>query len=206
MRKIPTLFLRDASHRVIPEYSPECVWVARGEGVATIKLDGTACLVIPGRGLYRRHTVRKEPLPDGFIDESPIGKTGERYGWVPVSPTDPADRWHREAWLRLRITVSDSLPLASQIRHFATFWTFELVGPRVNGNPYGMTEHELIAHGGSVVDDVPRDFEGLRKWLAMHHVEGLVWWKDLGDVFCDKAKIKRRDFGLEWPVSRRGRC
>lgn len=39
-------------------------------------------------------------------------------------------------------------------------------------------------------------FDGIRQYLAEHEMEGIVWW--LGNKpFC---KVKRRDFGLEWPI------
>jgi hypothetical protein len=44
-----------------------------------------------------------------------------------------------------------------------------------------------------------RTFEGIRKWLQEHEEEGIVFWLD-GEPRC---KIKRTDFGLEWPVRKR---
>lgn len=35
-------------------------------------------------------------------------------------------------------------------------------------------------------------------WLNEHPIEGLVFWLD-GEPVC---KIKRTDFGLEWPVKK----
>ena len=37
---------------------------------------------------------------------------------------------------------------------------------------------------------------GLKDWLSAPHYEGLVWHHPDGRM----AKIKRRDFGLSWPV------
>ena len=41
-----------------------------------------------------------------------------------------------------------------------------------------------------------RRFEGIREYLRNNPIEGLVFWRD-GDNQC---KIKRSDFGFEWPV------
>jgi hypothetical protein len=38
--------------------------------------------------------------------------------------------------------------------------------------------------------------KGIREYLYYHKVEGIVFWKD-GEPQC---KIKRSDFGFEWPV------
>ena len=43
--------------------------------------------------------------------------------------------------------------------------------------------------------EVERTFEGIRKYLEEHNIEGLVFWKD-GHPAC---KIKRSDFGFAWP-------
>lgn len=47
-------------------------------------------------------------------------------------------------------------------------------------------------------DHVERTFEGIKKYLSEHEIEGLVFWKD-GSPQC---KIKRSDFGFEWPVKK----
>lgn len=41
--------------------------------------------------------------------------------------------------------------------------------------------------------------EGIREYLRNNPIEGLVFWKD-GEPMC---KIKRSDFGFEWPVEER---
>ena len=67
MRKMPTLFVRDEARRgrpVTPVFKPECLWVGRGEGVATRKLDGMNVKVVAGV-LYRR----RKPA-EGAYDEA----------------------------------------------------------------------------------------------------------------------------------------
>lgn len=67
------------------------------------------------------------------------------------------------------------------------------MGVHFQGNPEGFDCDILIRHGQEIVE-VERSFEGIRKWLDEHYVEGLVFWKD-GEPKC---KIKRSDFGLDW--------
>ena len=73
--------------------------------------------------------------------------------------------------------------------------TYEAIGPHFNGNPYNLSEDKLVKHGMELVY-VKRDFESISNWLNENPVEGLVFWLN-GEPIC---KIKRSDFGFEWPV------
>jgi hypothetical protein len=54
--------------------------------------------------------------------------------------------------------------------------------------------HALIPHSDTgEFDNVPRTFDGLRKWLADRDIEGIVFHHEDGRM----AKIKLRDFGLK---------
>ena len=50
MKKLPTLFVRVYRDGkvvdVLPNVAPGMEWVLRGEGVATVKIDGACCAVI----------------------------------------------------------------------------------------------------------------------------------------------------------------
>ena len=61
MRKIPSLFKRDyeGTRLVYDEVVPGSEWVLAGEGVATRKWDGTACMVRDGR-LYKRYDCKRK--------------------------------------------------------------------------------------------------------------------------------------------------
>ena len=76
--------------------------------------------------------------------------------------------------------------------------TYEAIGPHFQGNPYNLKEDVLVKHGTMTVD-IKRDFESISQWLNGHPVEGLVFWFN-GEPMC---KIKRTDFGYEWPVKAR---
>jgi hypothetical protein len=180
MQKIPTLFERDWAgdkSRVVDKVHAGCEWVIAGEGVATRKIDGTSCLVRDGQLFKRRELRLQDCAPPDFEKVSFDEETGKSVGWVPVGD-GPEDRWHREAF------VSTELPNG----------TYELIGPKVQGNQEGTTVHMLIAH--SLCDELPeapRTFDGLRTWLDGKNIEGIVFHHPDGRM----AKIKLRDFGLK---------
>jgi hypothetical protein len=190
MKKIVSLFKRDyeGNRQVYNEIVEGAEWVVEGEGYATLKMDGTSCLVRDGR-LYRRYEAKKgKSVPDGFEPaQSPDPITGDQPGWLPVSADNPQDKWHREAWTEL---LETSTPIDG---------TYELIGPKIQGNPHGEERHALVKHGTYVVPNVPRDFDGLRMFLEANEIEGVVWHHPDGRM----VKIKRRDYGFEWPVKRK---
>jgi hypothetical protein len=51
----------------------------------------------------------------------------------------------------------------------------------------------LVLIVGGADEPPPRDFDGLRTWLAGKDIEGIVWHHPDGRM----AKIKLRDFGLK---------
>lgn len=183
MQKIISLFQRnyDGDRLVRDEVVPGAEWVLAGEGIATQKFDGTSCMVRNGR-LYKRYDAKhgKQP-PAGFepAQESPDEKTGHWPGWLPVGD-GPEDRWHREAFNHPRFTGWDD-------------GTYELIGPKVQGNAEGMSLHELVRHGQALLPDAPRDFDGIRAFLAEHDIEGIVWHHPDGRM----VKIKTKDFGIK---------
>lgn len=97
MKKIPTIFERDWNgdrSRVLDKPNPDCGWVFAGQGAATVKLDGTCCLLRDGRLFKRRELRQGETSPVDFEGVEYDAETGKTVGWVPVGPED---RWHREA-------------------------------------------------------------------------------------------------------------
>lgn len=178
MRKIPTLFQRDWDgdrRHVLPEVVPGCEWVTKGEGVPTRKYDGT-CFMLDERGWWARREVKqgKQP-PEDFMLLEHDNETGKTVGWEPGQ---------QSAFWRY---LMEALEGRSAMLH----GTYELVGPKVNGNPEGFPGHALICHAtAQQLLDVPRDFDGLAAWLHAHDYEGIVWHHPDGRM----AKIKRRDF------------
>lgn len=188
MKKIISLFQRnyDGDRLVRDELVPGAEWVAAGEGVATRKLDGTCCLVMGGT-LYKRYDAKggKQP-PMGFLPaQDPDPVTGHWPGWLLVSDVEPGDRWHWEAWKRW---LDSGHPIQEG--------TYELVGPKIQGNPEGEEAHMLISHEANhliLTPSPPRDFAGIRDYLYYLDIEGIVWHHPDGRM----VKIKGKDFGLK---------
>lgn len=188
MKKIPTLFERDWDgdrSRVLNVVNPEAAWLLELRPPAvrtTTKVDGTACLV-QGGALYARYMLREgRPAPEGFVAADEMAD-GKQPGWRPVGE-GPEDRYHREAYV-------GGLPDG----------TYELIGPRVQGNPYGEKSHFLISHERGLKQDwVEPTWDEVRAVLERENIEGLVWHEIVNGGVGRMVKIKRRDFGLPWPV------
>lgn len=193
MKKIPCVFQREflgkGQARPLADVTPGCEWVLAGEGVATIKRDGSVCIVLGGR-LYRRFDAKHGKLaPAGAIpcDPAPDPVTGHWPHWVEVDD-GPDLRWHREAWARFIFLAAVGGTVEGA--------TYELCGPRVSGNRERMFQHVLFRHGAERVGGSNlRTFDGLRFWLGALPHEGLVFHHPDGRM----AKIRRVDFGLAWP-------
>lgn len=181
MKKIPSLFKRtvDGQH-LTTEYHDLAGWVASGEGIATRKWDGTAVLWRDVRLWARYDAKRGRPTPPDFVscqDPDPI--TGHHPGWVPA--TRPEDKW-------IRAAAGDSS------------WqpgTYEACGPKIGGNKEGLSEHRLIRHGADVLVDAPRTYDDLVAYLNKRGIEGIVWWRNIDDIDCDKVKITATALGVE---------
>lgn len=183
MKKIPTAFVRDLSKQpslVTPEWKAGCEWVRDGEGVATLKHDGTCCLVRGGELFKRRELKKGQPEPVNFERADFDEETGKTVGWVPVVEGNPDDRYHMEAWSKTGEDYPDG--------------TYELMGPKVQGNKEQLPAHVLLSHGAVAVDHVPRNYEDLRIYFSEKFIEGVVWHHPDGR----RAKLKRKDFGFKW--------
>ena len=186
MKKIPTLFERIyENHKIVgitDKITPGCE-EAFLKGEATVKFDGSCCAVINGE-FYKRYDCKKgKTPPEGAIpccDPDPI--TGHWPHWVKVDPENPADKWFHAAYIH-----SGSELLQDG--------TYEACGPHFQKNPYGLYCDELVKHG-SLLINVNRDFESIKEYLEDHEIEGIVFWLNDEPV----CKIKRSDFGFEWPV------
>lgn len=180
MRKIPTLFARDFDHDpryVTRDVTPGCEWVLKGEGVPTRKYDGT-CVMFDGTDWWARREIKPgKAEPDNFVYVSADPETGKVAGWEPVSQSSFA-RYHAEA-------------LANPYERHPE-GTYELCGPKINGNPESFAWAVLVPHDeADILDGVPLDFDGLAGWLHEHPYEGIVWH---GGPDGAMAKLKRKDF------------
>lgn len=180
MRKIPTVFVRDVTDmkRVMNAVTPGCEWVFDDPAaVATRKYDGT-CVMLDddGRWWARREVKPGKPSPAGFVPVETDRVTGKTVGWEPMEQSGFA-RWHAEAVA--------SMPHAEP-------GTYELIGPKINGNPEKVDGHALVLHArAQQLEGVPSDFGGLAAWMQSHlGYEGIVWHHPDGRM----AKLKARDF------------
>ncbi len=198
MKKIPSLFMRDFDGdpaRVLPIVTAGCEWVLADEGVATRKRDGTATMVDTDGALWRRYDAKggKTP-PDGFVSAQPEPDHVTKHwpGWLKVG-NGPQDKWyHATKWPR-------------------SPGTYELCGPKFQTNAENLIGHEFFRHGLEVVS-MPRmadlaalDVAGVFKLLSGYFqhldMEGVVWHHPDGRM----AKLKRSDFGLDWPIGKAAR-
>lgn len=201
MKKIPTLFKRVfENHKIVDitdEITPGCE-EAFLNGIATVKWDGACCAVIDGEFYKRYDTKKGKKAPEGAIpccDPDPV--TGHWPHWVKVNPDDPADKWFVEAYnTYVRRITALTKAMGVPMEEGSDFdGTYEAVGPHFNGNPEGFDKDVLFCHG--LMDlDVERTFDGVKEVLKNNKIEGIVFWLDDEPV----CKIKRTDFGFEWPV------
>jgi hypothetical protein len=201
VRKIPTLFRRDPRQPALitREVHPDCQWVLDGSGTATRKYDGTCVGYFPavdgkadtqagvgsaevsmrdqvtGVWLARREVKPGQSAPEGFVLEQTDDATGKQVGWVPIEQS----AFHRY--------FCEALPRLGCSPYFGTY---ELCGPKVNGNPESFAVHCLVRHHDAErLKGVPRDFDGLITWLLKQPHEGVVWHAPDGRM----AKLKVRD-------------
>jgi hypothetical protein len=177
MRKIPTVYLRDEQNwsKVTDQVNPECQWVLDGEGVPTRKYDGT-CVMLDDDGVWwaRREVKPGKAAPAGFVQVGLDEVTGKTMGWEPIG---------QSSFAKAFATVKDV--------DYLFPGTYEMCGPKVQGNPEGYGEHVLVEHAEAeqpifqpgtppkeMVANVAR-----RGW------EGIVWHHPDGRM----AKLKARD-------------
>lgn len=186
MKKIPCVFVCEGG-RATRTVNPGCEWVLAGEGRATRKWDGTACMVRDGK-LYARFDAkldkngnRKAPPPGAIPCQDPDPITGHWPHWVLVED-QPHYKWHRDAW-----------NAAHEFDELLADGTYELCGPAIGANAERLTSHALIPHGhcGVCVDPT---FDGMRGLLSVLEIEGIVFHHSDGRM----AKITRRHLGLPW--------
>lgn len=184
MQKIISLFQRnyDGNRQIRNEVTPGAEWVLSGEGIATQKWEGTCCMIKNGQ-YYKRHEVKNGNMPpDGFIPaQEPDPITGDCPGWIKIG-NGPEDKYFREAYDPFN-------PLSMKLDD----GTYELVGPKINGNKENFIKHILIMHGVDEFIDNPRTFDDIKAFLNSEKVEGIVWHHPDGRM----AKIKAKDFGIK---------
>ncbi len=182
MKKMKTVFVinRD-EHTATNEIMPTSAWILT-EGVATVKFDGTSSMIKDGK-LFKRYDVkagREVPANSIPCEDKPDAVTGHWPHWVPVNADEPADRWHIEAFE----FMTAKAPLVDG--------TYELVGPKVQGNIYNLPRHVLVKHG-ALETEVERTREGFIRWMNENAHEGIVFHHPDERM----AKVRRKDFSKD---------
>jgi len=184
MDKIPTLFVRNPARMqfVTQDVNPDAAWVLEGHGTPTVKKDGTNIRVTVAAGQWILVEKRRNPTREEKA-------SGAEPGYVDAHPYDPADK---HIFAAVDATRFDDWPDGEH--------PCEALGPKIQGGVesplpclYAFSNPLLVY----TLYDNPRTFEEIRDYLATHPIEGIVW-HDLARHRY--AKIKRRDFGLPWPV------
>jgi hypothetical protein len=178
-----TLFIKDVNDlsRVIEgKIDNDCLWVY-DEGVrATIKRDGTSCAIIDGK-LYKRYDNKKEKsLPPGAIEcQSADVFSGHHPYWILCDKNDNSNKYHFEAFYL-------------ELLHGTVDGTYELCGPKINGNPEGLSSHYLLRHGSTFFPEIDEVLKNPKEFLRDKNVEGIVFHHPDGRM----CKIRKKDFGM----------
>lgn len=177
MKKIPTALVRDPDDRahVLKEVTPGCEWVFAREGTPTRKYDGTCVLLADEMTWWARREVKPgKRTPPNFYAVEHDETTGKTVGWEPIEQS-PFAKFHGQALER----------------EPAYGWqpgTYELCGPKINGNPENFGGHELVSHVEAEV--LPSlDAWSLIEFCRERGYEGVVWHHPDGRM----AKLKVRD-------------
>lgn len=184
MKKMKTLFKKDASHRATPKI--QCEWAISPNVTAHVKKDGSSCMVKDGI-LYKRYDAKRnrktgefKTPPEGAIPCcEPDLVTGHWPHWVKCT-TD--DKWHMEAF---NWVPEDG--------------TYELIGPKVNGNNENSEKHRLITHKANFINHLLPEvinYESMKLMMQDFKNEGIVFHHDDGRM----CKVRRSDFGFKWPI------
>ena len=213
MKKIPTLFTRDHNTGyVIPELNPKAAWVMEKAYPDLRKYDGTCVgnfLVVNGEvrihkgvssgevqnkediqniWMARHTTVGRMRHPENFIEEEFDPTTGKTVGWVPIE---------QSSFCKFFVEARQDLETEY-------LGTYELCGPKINGNPESFKKHTLVFHWSAeqlaniqVLDihemTVEDAYEALKNTLSYMPVEGAIFRSPTHGM----AKIKRKDFKYE---------
>lgn len=184
MKKIPTIFKRnpEVMRWVTDEVNPECQWVLDGEGVITRKYDGTCVMLSPTGPWWARRVVKKgKTAPENFLRVEIDEVTGHTVGWEPIK---------QSAFYKFFLEAAEGE---------GKVWdsgTYELCGPKINGNPEDYDLHELVAHNKAQTFESlsgrqrkPEDLKALVLSKAKQGWEGIVVHHPDGRM----AKLKARD-------------
>lgn len=201
MKKISTVFVVNRELGVaMNEVRPENQWVVDGEGIATVKFDGTSCAVFGGvlykrfdQKLKKQFEVMRKRKGDKFVVQEHMFRDLPD-GAIPCVATYDPVTFHFPHWVPVDVNAPENCHHVEGLKNFVGELkdgvTYELVGPAIGKNFYGLTSHELWEHGSVTVDVKDRSYDGLKKFLIEMNEEGLVFHHSDGRM----AKLRRKDF------------
>lgn len=204
MKKVECVFVVDREADLATSVAnPVNQWVLDGEGEASIKYDGTSCMIKDGLLYKRWNRTLKKPFASRYarnkdqfvLDMSMFRDVPD--GAIPCEEKPAPVSLHWPYW----IPVTQGNGRENEMYHIAfakkPAWedgTYELIGPSIQDNMYRLTEPMLVKHGDMVVHTPDRSFEGLKALMKELDGEGLVWRHPDGRM----AKLRRDHFGFEW--------
>jgi hypothetical protein len=187
-RKMTALFEIDRMKHVGTDVLNEkSAWVFAEPAVATVKRDGTGVVITEDNEVLVRRSVKKgKRIPEGFRLAEVDPFTGHMFGVEPVAQSG------------FKAMMTEALPKTGKLLEPGTY---ELCGPKINGNSEGLDAHVLIRHGSEVLPIIPDmrtvdpvEAFGLLKEvfaeLKEQNVEGVVWW----GANDKRVKLRVKDF------------
>lgn len=198
MQKIPLLFKTNEQRKyVIPEVNEKAGWVFEEPTIAHRKYDGT-CLMRDTEDWWSRRSTKEPAEVKNFRLVEFDANTGKHFGWEPISQS-PFFKFWQEA-IGQQPLDCDFLNMRDGAYELGTY---ELIGPKVNGNPEKLKRHRLMPHAHAqqlgdiqhleldLVEDVEVAYAELKRTLFYLPVEGVVFKDRKQQRF---AKLRRKDF------------
>lgn len=209
MKKMPIIFDMTFNHEgdrevfhTIREEIRSLVGKTLADGghiIPTFKRDRTAVFRdVDGEWFTRRAVKTGKQAPEGFIALETDPNTGTTFGWEPKE-SSPMKKFLDRAIARF-IDDNGAEPPRNT--------TFELLGPKINGNPEHVDADELQIHGNEKATNFPtiqeilvnnEPFEMLKPIFTdfrARHIEGVVFWTadEDGNLIEPRFKVRCKDF------------
>lgn len=185
MEKIPTLFVRNPENMklVTREINPDAAWILTSTAVPTVKKDGTNIRV----DILNEKCIGVEKRRNPTREEK---ASGAEPGYVRAERGDPSDKHIFAA-----VDATDFTGWQNGA------WSCEALGPKIQGGVEASSPCLYPFSWGAqrITDTIPLTYDGIKAYLEMHPIEGIVWHEQ--DREKRMCKIKRRDFGLAWPLT-----
>jgi len=193
MKKIPRLFSKKREKHI----SKESIWVYEKNILecAYIKIDGVPCLSIEGV-LYKRfnrkllRNKKRKPEPSHWIPSEAEPSEFEKnwYGWTIITQKS-CDKYY----------IKGLHNYIKSHNHKLSSGIYELIGPKINNNPYKIEDYYLIPHCSHKVY-IFVSYHSILNYFLTDSIgsvsEGLVFY----GIGNRRAKVRRKDLGLEWPI------